>query len=68
MFKIANLKGPSLDAVQKKVLEIIKGRKVAGYLVLVKLEDLGIIDMMTDEELKNFYELSKIFNQNPSDP
>lgn len=68
LFKIANLKGPSLDEVKKKVLEIIKGRKVAGYLVLVKLEDLGIVDLLSEDDLKNLYEISKCFNQNSSDP
>ncbi|CDW76632.1 UNKNOWN [Stylonychia lemnae] len=51
---LAKAKGPSTDKVRQKVLELIKGRRVIGYHIYLKLNDFGIWSDMLCEEYERF--------------
>lgn len=59
ILEVANVKGPSLESVQKKVTELISGRTVVGSHIKTKMQELGIFHLLKAEDL---VDCSTMFN------
>ncbi len=55
-------KAPSMQQVQAYLREIFKGRKLVGYHIEMKLNDLELLDELDSSLL---YDSSKMFNDHP---
>ena len=56
------LRAPSLETVQRYLIEIFKERTVVGYHIDMKLGDIGIYDQLKSATL---HDCAKMFNPNP---
>lgn len=68
---LAKVKGPAIEKVRQKVLELIKGRTVIGYHIYLKLNDFGIWSNMINEDFENVnrpIDCSVMFNKSISEP
>ncbi len=60
LFEISNARGPSLETVKAKVVEILAGRTVIGYHAKNRLVELGVYHLLqNDDKLVN---CSTLFN------
>jgi DNA polymerase III epsilon subunit-like protein len=71
IFKYAQMVAPTLEEVQKKILEITKGKDVVGYSIQNKFDALGLLSQKLLEDHKDNFKLidvAKIFNKTHNDP
>lgn len=68
---LGKAKGPTLEKVRAKVLEMIRGRVVIGYHIYLKLTDLGVWGQMLTEDFDKVHkpiDCSVMFNRSISEP
>lgn len=66
--RLAKEQAPSLKQVQQKVIELVKGHILVGYHIFMKLEDLGILHLLEEEEISKVFDTAKVFNSSHKEP